>query len=277
MPHVLMVGCGDVATRSALQLIEAGWHVTGLRRHTENLPRPIQPLAADLQQANLPNGWPAHIDYLVYAAAATQHDEAGYRAAYINGLHNTLNWLAEQGQQPKRIVFLSSTGVYGQDQHEWVDEDSPTEPNGFTGQVLLEAEQLLAASGHPFTCLRFAGLYHPDRTWMQDQVRAGWLPDAQPVMYSNRLHRDDAAALLTRVLMAAEAGQPVATCYIGVDDEPAPLHDVVQWLRQQLGVTHTTDNSTRRRAGSKRCSNARAKTLGWQPQYPSYREGYLTR
>lgn len=274
MPHVLMVGCGDVATRSALQLIDAGWQVTGLRRTPDVLPSAIQPLAADLQQTTAPANWPEQIDYVVYAAAASEHDEAGYRAAYINGLQNTLNWLAEHGQQPKRIVFLSSTGVYGQHQHEWIDEDSPTEPNGYTGQVILEAEQLLARSGHPFTCLRFAGLYHPERTWLQDQVRTGWLPAAEPVMYSNRLHRDDAGALLSQVLLASEAGQPIAPCYIGVDDEPAPLHDVVQWLRQQLGVTQVSDTPSRRRAGSKRCSNARAKTLGWQPKYASYREGY---
>ena len=59
-----------------------------------------------------------------------------------------------------------------------------------------------------------------------------------------------------------------------MDDAPAPLHEVVGWLREQLGVSHWAEQSSVRRAGSKRCSNARARALGWVPQYPSYREGY---
>ncbi|MNY51025.1 hypothetical protein D3C86_1865820 [compost metagenome] len=62
--------------------------------------------------------------------------------------------------------------------------------------------------------------------------------------------------------------------YIGVDDEPAALADVVGWLRGYLGVTEWDDDSSVRRTGSKRCSNARAKALGWTPKYPSFREGY---
>ncbi|MES2820153.1 MAG: hypothetical protein V4812_14340, partial [Pseudomonadota bacterium] len=71
-----------------------------------------------------------------------------------------------------------------------------------------------------------------------------------------------------------QAGQALADCYLGVDDAPAPLAEVVDWLREQLDVSHWSDEARVRRAGSKRCSNARARTLGWAPQYPSYREGY---
>jgi nucleoside-diphosphate-sugar epimerase len=62
--------------------------------------------------------------------------------------------------------------------------------------------------------------------------------------------------------------------YIGVDDAPAPLAEVVDWLREYLGVTGWSEDASVRRTGSKRCSNARAKALGWAPKYPSFREGY---
>jgi len=62
--------------------------------------------------------------------------------------------------------------------------------------------------------------------------------------------------------------------YIGVDDAPAALAAVVGWLREYLAVTEWSEDASVRRAGSKRCSNARAKALGWVPKYPSYREGY---
>ena len=83
-----------------------------------------------------------------------------------------------------------------------------------------------------------------------------------------------AAGLLAFLLQADAAGTLLADCYLGVDDAPAPLHEVVGWLREQLGVSHWAEQSSVRRAGSKRCSNARARALGWVPQYPSYREGY---
>jgi hypothetical protein len=45
-------------------------------------------------------------------------------------------------------------------------------------------------------------------------------------------------------------------------------------MREYLGVTQWAENSSLRRSGSKRCSNARAKALGWVPRYPTYKEGY---
>lgn len=60
-----------------------------------------------------------------------------------------------------------------------------------------------------------------------------------------------------------------------MDNAPVPLAEVVGWLRERLGITEwAAESASVRRAGSKRCSNARAKALGWEPRYPSYREGY---
>ena len=59
-----------------------------------------------------------------------------------------------------------------------------------------------------------------------------------------------------------------------MDDAPAPLAEVVAWLREYMGVTEWSEQQRVRRTGSKRCSNARARALGWAPAYPSYREGY---
>jgi nucleoside-diphosphate-sugar epimerase len=93
-------------------------------------------------------------------------------------------------------------------------------------------------------------------------------------LYGNRIHADDAAGLLTFLLQADAHGTWLDDCYIGVDDAPAALHEVVDWLRAYLGVTHRSQTLSIRRTGSKRCTNARAKGLGWTPQYPTYREGY---
>jgi nucleoside-diphosphate-sugar epimerase len=276
MSKTLMIaGCGDVGSRLGQQLSAVGWTIYGLRRTVAQLPAGIVPVTGDLQIDTCPAAWPSEaLDYLVYCAAATQHDEDGYRAAYVDGLRRVLGWLAQHGQRPKRVLFVSSSGVYGQQQGEWVDETSSADAQGYSGRIMLQAENLALSSGLPASVVRLTGIYGPGREWLLGQVRQGYRVATEPPLYGNRIHADDAAGLLAYLLQADALGVALDDCYIGVDDEPAPLHEVVAWLREQLGVSHWAAESTVRRAGSKRCSNARAKALGWTPRYASYREGY---
>ncbi|MFJ1571988.1 NAD-dependent epimerase/dehydratase family protein [Pseudomonas sp. NPDC088322] len=271
----LIVGCGDVGGRLALQLLTSGWHVSGLRRSIDQLPEGVQPVAADLTDAQIPAAWPERApDYLVYCVAASQHDEAGYKAAYVDGLRNVLSWLQVRGQQPRRLLFVSSSSVFAQQDGQWVDETAPTEPTGYSGKIMLEAEQVALKSGIPASVVRLTGIYGPGREWLLSQVRQGYRVAQQPPLYGNRIHAEDAASLLAYLLAADVRGVTLEDCYIGVDDDPAPLADVVAWLREYLGVTQWSDEQRVRRTGSKRCSNARARALGWAPVYPSYKEGY---
>lgn len=274
-PSLLVAGCGDVGSRLALRMQAQGWTVYGLRRNVAALPDGTLPIAADLQADRCPPAWPrGEVDYLLYCAAATQHDEQGYRAAYVDGLRHVLGWLAQHRQRPRRLLFASSSSVYGQQQGEWIDERSPAEAQSYSARIMREAEQIALASGVPATVVRLTGLYGPGREWLLSQVRQGYRVSESPALYGNRIHVDDAAGLFAHLLEAAHRGELLEDCYLGVDDAPAALHEVVGWLREQLAVSHWSDEQRVRRAGSKRCSNARARALGWAPQYPSFREGY---
>ena len=171
--------------------------------------------------------------------------------AYVDGLRRVLAWLAQHGQRPKRLLFVSSSGVYGQQHGEWVDETSAAHAEGYSGRVMREAEQVALASGLPATVVRLTGIYGPGREWLLGQVRQGYRVASEPPLYGNRIHADDAAGLLAYLLQADARGVALEDCYIGVDDQPAPLHEVVAWLREQLGVSHWSAESTVRRAGSK--------------------------
>ena len=138
----------------------------------------------------------------------------------------------------------------------------------------VDAEQVALDSGIPATRVRLAGIYGPGREWLLNQVRQGYRVVSEPPLYANRIHADDAAGLLAFLLRADAGGQALEDCYIGVDDAPVAMHEVVDYLRQRLGVSQWADEHSVRRAGSKRCSNRRARALGWVPRYPSYREGY---
>ncbi|MHC6228073.1 SDR family oxidoreductase [Pseudomonas sp. X10] len=271
----LIVGCGDVGGRLARQLLACNWQVSGLRRSVDQLPAGVQPVAADLSDRRCPAAWPERApDYLVYCVAASQHDESGYQAAYVEGLRNVLKWLEAKEQRPRRLLFVSSSSVYAQQEGEWIDETAATTPEGYSGRVMLEAERLALDSGIPSTLVRLTGIYGPGREWLLSQVRQGYRVAEEPPLYGNRIHAEDAAGLLAFLLQADARGVTLDECYIGVDDDPAPLAEVVAWLRARMGVTEWSEQQRVRRTGSKRCSNARARALGWSPQYPSYREGY---
>ena len=272
---VLIVGCGDVGGRLATQLLDTDWQVYGLRRSIDRLPAGVIGVAGDLFSEQCPTQWPAgQIDYVVYSAAATEHDEAGYQAAYVDGLKNTLAWLKQHGQQPKRLLFVSSSGVYAQKDGEWIDETSPALSTNYSGRIILNAERAALDSGIAASAVRLTGIYGPGREWLLGQVRKGYRVAVEPPLYGNRIHADDAAGLLAFLLEADRQGKALDDCYIGVDNAPAPLAEVVDWLRERLGITEWAAQASVRRAGSKRCSNARAKALGWEPRYSSYREGY---
>ena len=272
---VLIAGCGDIGSRLATRLLDSDWQVYGLRRSIDRLPAGVIGVAGDLFDAQRPAQWPTgQIDYLVYSAAATDHDEAGYQAAYVDGLKHTLNWLEQNGQRPKRLLFVSSSSVFGQKDGEWVDETSPAQASNYSGRIMLDAEQVALNSALAASVVRLTGIYGPGREWMLGQVRKGYRVAVDPPLYGNRIHADDAAGLLAFLLEADREGKTLDDIYIGVDNAPVPLAEVVGWLRERLGVTEWAEETSTRRAGSKRCSNARAKALGWEPRYSSYREGY---
>lgn len=274
MKHLLIAGCGDLGIALAQRMLARGWQVTGLRRDPTALPAGVTPLAADLCQDAQPADWPARVDFVVYCPAAGKRDAALYHQLYVKGLERVLGWLRSAGQQPEYLLQVSSTGVYAQQAGEWVSENSPALAGSATAEALIAAENVALRSGIPASVVRLAGIYGPGRNRLIEAVRQGVQVAAEPPQYSNRIHRDDAASLLEHLLLAAQDDELLAPCYLGVDDEPAPLHEVCSWLAEQLGTELDPAGKPLGRAGSKRCSNELARESGWAPQYPSYREGY---
>ncbi|MDG4560228.1 MAG: SDR family oxidoreductase [Candidatus Competibacter sp.] len=285
MARILIAGCGDIGTTLGLSLNAAGHRVWGLKRRPDDLPPALEPLAADLADPATLTVLPPALDYIVYSAAAAGFSEALYEAAYVAGVRNLLNALRQAGQQPKRLLLTSSTSVYAQHQGEWVDEDSPAAAASFSGRCIRAGEQVLWDSGWPAVVVRFGGIYGPGRTRLIDSVRDGSATrPAGPPMFTNRIHRDDCARVLEHLLFLPDP----APLYLAVDDNPAPLAEVLNWLATQLGVPEPSvvaspalkpgsDNrpslASRQRA-SKRCRNARLRGSGFQFRYPSYRDGY---
>jgi nucleoside-diphosphate-sugar epimerase len=268
MATVFVVGAGYVGALAA-ELLAAGGHTVHVGRRT-----PTDAPNCHALDVLRPETFPAALreaHSVVYCVAADGFSEESYRAAYVTGLRHVLE--AAQGAQ--RVVFVSSTGVYGQDDGSVVDESSPTEPRSFSGRLLLEGEALVAQARCEATTVRFSGIYGPGRDRLVRLVRSGGpVSRSTREALTNRIHRDDCA----RVLVHLVERPSVAPVYVGSDEAPTPTGEILDWLAARLGLPPPPVGSdagdSPQRGGNKRLSSARLRAEGFQFRYPTWREGF---
>jgi nucleoside-diphosphate-sugar epimerase len=268
--RILLAGCGDLGERVAQRLRAHGDEVWALRRQPPARGmHGIHWLRGDLTDPASLRELPAGITRLVYLPAPATRDKAAYRAIFVDGLRHLLDALDRR--KLARVLFVSSSAVYGEHDGDWVDEATPTDPPGFNGAVLLEAERWLAEQSLPSTVLRLAGLYGPGRLQLIERLRAGQLrvPRETP-HWANRIHVDDAAAAIAHLLQL-KSPQPL---YLGVDDTPMLLDELYDFLAALIDAPLPAEGAAPAGVGSKRLRNARLRASGWAPQWPDAREGY---
>ena len=275
MANVLIAGCGDIGCLLGKQLSQQGHTVFGLRRNIDALPDGIRPIQANLTTPlhNLPE----QIDYVFYMASAGKYRDCAYYQAYVLGLKNLISALKEQSI--KKLFFISSSSVFGQNDGEQVDESSPTDDSIFSTKRLLEGEEIALNSNINATVVRFGGIYGPGRTHLIDLIQAGTAHCMEDV-WSNRIHSDDCAGLLSHLLKCHEKDPSrVDSLYVGVDNLPSLSYEVYDWLAEILCAPEADRNepseASRLMRSNKRISNAKIRATGYTFKYPTYKEGYL--
>ncbi|GAA1115045.1 NAD-dependent epimerase/dehydratase family protein [Arthrobacter flavus] len=273
---VLIAGCGDLGTEAGLRYAAAGHRVIGWRRSADKLPAGIEGVSVDLTGELPPI--PADTRIVVLATAADGRTEDAYRAAYLTATGNVLDAMARDGVDAQ-VLLVSSTAVYGGDDGEWVDESTPVAPGTATAKILASTEELLRNRRPDAVILRLSGIYGPGRNRLIDQLASGTAVLPPEVQWTNRIHRDDAAAAIVHLTTQVKGPEPV---YIGVDHEPVDQGEVLEFLAAQLGVpTPPVGPSSSARTGGtkrgtgKRLSNAALTATGFTFTYPTFREGYL--
>ena len=137
--------------------------------------------------------------------------------------------------------------------------------------ALLYASVLFLIAGG-LSLLRLGGVYGPGRERLIDQVRSGAARVPSAPATTNRIHRDDAARAIVHLALREEPMPPVV---IGVDDEPADLGDVLRFIARELDLPDPpVGDAAPRSAPSRRLSSALLRSTGFEPTYPTYREGY---
>ena len=270
---VLIVGCGDLGGEVARQLAHAGLDVIGVKRSAhQSDSSALQIIAADVTKPeSLTELNAVQPGVIIYCVAASGQTDAEYQSAYVDGLRNVLA-TQKNNTQLKHVFFVSSTRVYGQDTQALLDEAVPAQPADFGGHRLLEAEHLLQSLSCGTTVLRLSGIYGPGRLRMINLAKS---PDTWPKqnVWSNRIHRDDAAAFIVFLIKQAQAGNTVQNCFIVTDSKPVPQYEVLRWLATQLQVGVPAQLPA---SGGKRLSNKVMLETGFKLQYPDYIAGYHT-
>ncbi len=271
--QVLIVGCGDIGRRLAQCLPQDKYEVTGLRRNPpEELPF-LRYQACDVTNAS-EFGEVLRQDFAVIVISMTpsERSDAGYQRAYVQTCQNLVNELRIQSLKPRLLIFVSSSAVYGQMDGTWVDESSLTEPEGYSGKRLLEAEEAIQNSGYPNTIVRFSGIYGPNRNRLIEQVRQRKASSSAHI--TNRIHADDCAGSLAHLIELNRNGQNLQSIYLATDSAPVAMVEVVTWLAQQMDIADFLSNEATNERGNKRCSNQRLLDAGYVFHYPSFKDGY---
>lgn len=287
MARVVILGCGYIGIELGRQLTDVGHEVVGVRRSAEGCAAienaGFSAHRADLTDSEAVDRLP-DADWLVFAASSGGRGADAAREIYVDALSGVLDSYGSRASSPERLVYTGSTGVYGDHDGDWVDESTPLDPTTAKTEVLAEAERVAredaADHGIDGTVARFSGLYGPDRyrldRYLDGPVTAGYL---------NMVHRVDAAGAVAFLLTEDRARDEVV---LVTDDEPADKWAFADWLAEQCEVdtppkqtkeerladSDISEAGRRRVLTSKRCANDYLRDLGYEFEYPTYREGY---
>ncbi|MCR9129213.1 MAG: SDR family NAD(P)-dependent oxidoreductase [Alphaproteobacteria bacterium] len=271
-PSILLIGFGYVANHTARRLSTQGWRVLASTRSVET--------AAEIGSAG---------HHAVLADPASEEGASTLRAAaadceaIVSSVppgpdgDPVLPALNEADLTGKRLIYLSTTGVYGDRGGGWAFEADPVTPGHARSIRRAQAEAAWLERGA--ISLRLGGIYGPGRSAFDRQAGERPVFD-KPGQVFSRIHVDDIAAAIEAALARPEVTGPVNI----VDDAPSSQVEVMTGAARMAGLPapeiqpFDPDQASPMLASffaeNRRVSNARAKAaLGWRPAYPDWRSG----
>jgi nucleoside-diphosphate-sugar epimerase len=280
---MLIVGCGDIGLRIA-QLVRGRWRVYALsrsERHHELL-RAVDatPVVADLDR---PSTLARHIGFahdVIHLAPPPAKGSLDTRTV------NLVRALSKGGSLPQRLVYMSTSGVYGDCAGEVVPETRPTMPTSTRALRRSHAEQAVRAwgaeNGTQVTVLRVPGIYASGRLPVRRLQSGTPALAADQDAYTNHIHAEDLARIVLAALMRGKGGRT----YNASDDSSMKMGDYFDLVADRFGLPHPPRISWERAQTvvpetllsfmreSRRLSNTRLKKeLRVRLRYPSVHEG----
>jgi nucleoside-diphosphate-sugar epimerase len=216
-PSLLIVGCGDIGLRVAA-LLRGRWRLLALTSSPERIAElraaGITPLLGDLDDAPSLARLADLADALLYLAPPASHGSTERRMT-------TLLHAMARGSRLQHIVYVSTSGVFGDWAGARIDETRRPAPASERAQRRLDAELSLRLHGRAFgvrvTLLRVPGIYGRGEGGPLERVARGApLPAHADTVYTSHIHADD----LARACVAAlHRGQPQRVIHVSDDSE----------------------------------------------------------
>ncbi len=226
--NIFIIGFGDIGRRVAKLELQKGSEITALTRTPKQL-QDIWLIQGDLDQPETLIKLPTKNSMLYYFAPPAAKGISDQR------MQNWLDSLTPENL-PQKIIYISTTGVYGDQRSARVDENTPPQPQTARAKRRLDAEQKLnqwsKIHNIPAVILRVAGIYSRERLPVDAvrQRRPVLHPDEAPC--SNRIHADD----LARVCIAASRHQTATTIYNVTDGQISTMTDYYHGIADAFGL-----------------------------------------
>lgn len=229
--HILMIGYGKTSQRVAKQLFQQDHQITTVSRSPKD-DTFAQHLQQDIHQLDLSMIQPVDVVYVLLAPSFSTElsNVENYQKTYVDSVQPIVNALKVHPVQ--RIIVVSSTRVYGEDQGQIINDDSPIHPKDEQGHLLLRMEQLWQqAYPEQVIIVRPTGIYDG---LSQRMIKLAETTKSYPnIHWSNRIHIDDLARFLAHLIHVEHPEKS----YICTNNQPEPLHERILKIQKELGLS----------------------------------------
>lgn len=283
----LIIGQGDIGLPVSNQLADRGLDVTGLaRKERENYSMHNQAKFLQADALKLSALQIKDFSHIAIVVTPDNYQADDYQNTYL-GIAQHIADMANELPKLKRMVFISSTGVYGQDGGEWIDETvEPAQPKREASAYILQAEQVLQqAYQNKAIIIRPSGIYGKQRLMRVREAQEEQKQAVPRYAWSNRIMDSDLINIIVNILTLpdSEQAKPV---YLATDYAPVTSYELTCWLSKQLGTAQppvdegksdkVSNNSDKKSDTNITMSGKRLHSnipRNWL-QYPDWQSGY---
>lgn len=280
---VVIIGCGDIGTLVAQHYLKNHDAVSTIVR-SDNSRERLQSQGIETQQIDLTADFKlqaqtGHCRLFHFAPPPREGTEDFHTRNLISALN-------KESQAPARIVYISTTGVYGDCQGKWVDEDAPVNPQVDRARRRYDAEQQLLEYGNThgtdIIILRVAGIYGPGKLPLKRLNEGHPVVRKEDSPYTNRIHSAD----LVKIAVAAMDSGRNGAVYHACDGHPGTMAEYFKAVAEKAGLPPPAEISLAEAADklsagmmsymreSRRLSNEKTlNELGIRLDYPTLEEG----
>ena len=233
MQKLLIVGCGDVARRTLPRLL-GHYRLFALLRDTAQCAfwraAGVRPILADLDRAESLQRLAGLADIVLHFAPPPEHGTVDARTRRL------LAALGRGQQRPRRLIYISTSGVYGDCAGERIDETRPLRPITARAQRRVDAECQLRGFGQRngvrVSILRAPGIYAAERLPLERLRRGVPALCADDDVFTNHIHADDLAMLACAALRHGRANR----CYNASDDGQLKMGEYFDLVAERFAL-----------------------------------------